>query len=63
MVYLPNEIVNYIIMFRQKHPLLNRMNYLNELFCETNKREKYFFKEYFAFIYVKKEIHQRKDKI
>jgi hypothetical protein len=60
MVYLPYEIVNYIIMFRQRHPLLNRMNYLNELFWECNKREYFYFKEYFAFLYVKKEIHLRK---
>jgi hypothetical protein len=28
MVYLPNELVNHIMMFRERHPLFIKMKYL-----------------------------------
>lgn len=28
MVYLPNEMINYILMFRMRHPLFTMMKYL-----------------------------------
>ena len=55
MVYLPNEIVNHIIMFRQRHPLFMRMKYLNERINRFNT----FVKNYFNFLSIKKQIHNR----